>query len=63
MRGEKQWVHDANPLKIGCREVFSRAQVCAAGLLTLRSSELLFIRAKQALGNVAALRLNIRPKL
>jgi hypothetical protein len=56
-------VHDANPLKIGCGEVFSRAQVCAAGLFTLRSIELLFICELQALENVAALRLNIRPKL
>jgi hypothetical protein len=44
VQGEKQWVHEANPLKIGCREVFSRAQLCAAGLFTLPSSELLFIR-------------------
>ena len=35
MRREKQWVHDENPVKIGCREVFSRAQVSAAGLVTL----------------------------
>ena len=63
VRREKQWVHDANPLKIGYREVFSRAQVCAAGLFTLRSIELLFICELQALENVAALRLNIRPKL
>ena len=56
VRGEKQWVHDANPLKIGYREVFSRAQVSAAGLFTLRSRELLFIRAMQALENAAALR-------
>ena len=49
VRREKQWVHDANPLKIGCREVFSRAQVSAAGLFTLPSSELLFTRAMQAL--------------
>jgi hypothetical protein len=42
-------VHDANPLKIGYREVFSRAQVCAAGLFTLRSIELLFICELQAL--------------
>ena len=56
VRGEKQWVHDANPLKIGCSEVFSRAQVCAAGLFTLRVSELLFIRELQALENVAAKR-------
>jgi hypothetical protein len=44
VRGEKQWVHGVNPLKIGCRDVFSRAQVSAAGLFTLPSSELLFIR-------------------
>ena len=56
MRREKQWVHDENPVKIGCREVFSRAQVSAAGLFTLRSSELLVIRAMQALENAAALR-------
>jgi hypothetical protein len=53
MRREKQWVHNENPIKIGCREVFSRAQVSAAGLFTLRSTELLFIRAMQALENVA----------
>ena len=56
VRKQKQWVHDANPLKIGCREVFSRAQVSAAGLFTLPSIELLFIRAMQALENAAALR-------
>jgi hypothetical protein len=55
-RKEKQWFHDVNPLKIGCREVFSRAQMSAAGLFTLRSRELLFIRAMQALENAAALR-------
>jgi len=55
VRKEKQWVHDVNPLKIGCREVFSRAQVSAAGLFTLRSRELLFIRAMQALENVATI--------
>jgi len=53
MRREKQWVHNENPIKIGCREVFSRAQVSAAGLFTLLSTELLFIRAMQALENVA----------
>jgi hypothetical protein len=41
--------HDANPLKIGCGEVFSRAQVCAAGLLSLLSFELLFTRELHAL--------------
>jgi hypothetical protein len=41
--------HDANPLKIGCGEVFSRAQVCAAGLLSLLSIELLFTRALHTL--------------
>ena len=56
MRREKQWVHDENPVKIGCREVSSRAQVSAAGLFTLRSIELLFIRAMQALESVAATR-------
>ena len=49
VRGEKQWVHEANPLKIGCGEVFSRAQVCAAGLLSLLSIELLFTRALHTL--------------
>ena len=56
MQRKKQWVHDENPIKIGCREVFSRAQVSAAGLFTLRSIELLFIRAMQALESVAATR-------
>jgi hypothetical protein len=55
MRSEKQWVHDENPIKNGCREVFSRAPVCAAGLFTLRSIELLFIGAMQALENVATI--------
>ena len=55
MRREKQWVHDENPIKIGCCKVFSRAQVCAAGLFTLRSIELLFIGAMQALKNVATI--------
>ena len=56
MRREKQWAHDENPIKIGCREVFSRAQVSAAGLFTLRSVELLFIRSMQALESVATTR-------
>lgn len=53
MQRKKQWVHDENPINIGCREVFSRAQVSAAGFFTLCSIELLFIRAMLALENVA----------
>ena len=52
-RKEKQWFHDVNPLKIGYREVFSRAQVCAAGLVTLLNIELLFMYKAQALESVA----------
>jgi hypothetical protein len=52
-RRAKQWFHDVNPLKIGCREVFSRAQVCAAGLVTLLNIELLFMYKEQALESVA----------
>lgn len=63
MRSEKQWVHDENPVEIGYREVFSRAQVCAAGLLTLRSIEQLFIGAMQAFKKLQPLRLNMPPKL
>ena len=53
MRGEKQWVHGVNPLKIGCRDVFSRAQECAAGLVTLPNIEWLFMYKEQALESVA----------
>ena len=53
MRGEKQWVHGVNPLKIGCRDVFSRAQVSAAGLVTLPNIEWLFMYKEQALESVA----------
>jgi hypothetical protein len=63
VRREKQWVHGVNPLKIGCRDVFSRAQLCAAGLFTLPSSELLFIRGCKHLKMLQPLRLNIKPKL
>jgi hypothetical protein len=52
-RKEKQWFHDVNPIKIGYREVFSRAQVCAAGLVTLLNIELLFMYKEQALESVA----------
>ena len=53
VRKQKQWVHDANPLKIGCREVLSRAQVSAAGLVTLPNIELLFMYKEQALESIA----------